>query len=180
MIGHIEEGRRIDKAMCGSAQTFAIKGVELVDARGVIPHSWVSIVDGAIDASGTFDDDLATHIEMMGGADHIRVIDGQEAWLAPGYVDIHAHGAWECSFDDGADAIAVARAWHMNHGTTRQVLSLITNPLDVMCANLAVVARETSRRPDVLGAHLEGPFLALGRTGVSMASRPSPGSPGPV
>lgn len=110
MIGHIEEGRRIDKAMCGSAQTFAIKGVELVDARGVIPHSWVSIVDGAIDASGTFDDDLATHIEMMGGADHIRVIDGQGAWLAPGYVDIHAHGAWECSFDDGADAIAVARA----------------------------------------------------------------------
>lgn len=77
MIGHIEEGRRIDKAVCGSAQTFAIRGVELVDARGVIPHSWVSVVDGAIDASGTFDDDLATHIEMMGGADHIRVIDGQ-------------------------------------------------------------------------------------------------------
>ena len=37
MIGHIEEGRRIDKAVCGSAQTFAIRGVELVDARGVIP-----------------------------------------------------------------------------------------------------------------------------------------------
>lgn len=166
MIGHIEEGHRIDKAVCGSAQTFVIRGVELVDARGVIPHSWVSVVDGAIDASGTFDGDLATHIEMMGGADHIRVIDGQGAWLAPGYVDIHAHGAWECSFDDGADAIAVARAGHMNHGTTRQVLSLITNPLDVMCANLAVVARETSRRPDVLGAHLEGPFLALGRKGA--------------
>ena len=27
----------------------------------------------------------------------------------------------------------------MMHGTTRQVLSLITNPLDVMCANLQTV-----------------------------------------
>ena len=43
-------------------------------------------------------------------------------------MDIHAHGAWEKSFDDGPDGIDVARAGHAVHGTTRQVLSLITNP----------------------------------------------------
>ncbi len=29
--------------------------------------------------------------------------------------------------------ITTARAGHMAHGTTRQVLSLITNPIDVIC-----------------------------------------------
>lgn len=40
------------------------------------------------------------------------------------------------------------------HGTTRQVLSLITNPLDVMCANLQTVRGMMGARPDILGAHL--------------------------
>lgn len=52
------------------------------------------------------------------------------------------------------------------HGTTRQVLSLITNPADVMCANLEAVHGMMSARPDILGAHLEGPFLALSRKGA--------------
>ena len=54
----------------------------------------------------------------------------------------------------------------MMHGTTRQVLSLITNPLDVMCANLQTVRGMMNARPDILGAHLEGPFLALSRKGA--------------
>ena len=62
--------------------------------------------------------------------------------------------------------IRLARAGHMMHGTTRQVLSLITNPLDVMCANLETVHGMMSARPDILGAHLEGPFLALSRKGA--------------
>ena len=60
----------------------------------------------------------------------------------------------------------MARAGHMMHGTTRQVLSLITNPLDVMCANLQTVRGMMGARPDILGAHLEGPFLALSRKGA--------------
>ncbi|KFI65532.1 N-acetylglucosamine-6-phosphate deacetylase [Bifidobacterium cuniculi] len=84
----------------------------------------------------------------------------------PGYVDIHAHGGWGTSFDDGAEGIATARACHMVHGTTRQVLSLITNPLDVMERNLRTVRAQMDLRPDILGAHLEGPFLALARKGA--------------
>ena len=63
-------------------------------------------------------------------------------------------------------AYGTARAGHMMHGTTRQVLSLITNPLDVMCANLQTVRGMMNARPDILGAHLEGPFLALSRKGA--------------
>ena len=95
-------------------------------------------------------------------ADRNAVIDAEGRILTPGYVDIHAHGAWEKSFDDGPDGIDVARAGHAVHGTTRQVLSLITNPVDVICRNIRTVrATMESGRPDILGCHLEGPFLAL-------------------
>lgn len=94
------------------------------------------------------------------------VTDAAGRMMTPGYVDIHAHGSWGSSFDDGGQGIRLARAGHMMHGTTRQVLSLITNPLDVMCANLETVHGMMSARPDILGAHLEGPFLALSRKGA--------------
>ena len=94
------------------------------------------------------------------------VTDAAGRMMTPGYVDIHAHGSWGSSFDDGVQGIRLARAGHMMHGTTRQVLSLITNPLDVMCANLETVHGMMSARPDILGAHLEGPFLALSRKGA--------------
>ena len=61
---------------------------------------------------------------------------------------------------------SAARAGHAVHGTTRQVCSLITNPIDVMCENLRNVRAAMDRRPDVLGSHLEGPFLALARKGA--------------
>ena len=54
----------------------------------------------------------------------------------------------------------------MAHGTTRQVLSLITNPIDVICGNLKTVHDMMPDRPDILGAHLEGPFLAMPRKGA--------------
>ena len=61
----------------------------------------------------------------------------------------------------------MARAGHAVHGTTRQVLSLITNPVDVICRNIRTVrATMESGRPDILGCHLEGPFLALARKGA--------------
>ena len=55
---------------------------------------------------------------------------------------------------------------HAVHGTTRQVLSLITNPMDVICRNIRTVREKMATRPDILGCHLEGPFLALKRKGA--------------
>lgn len=47
------------------------------------------------------------------------------------------------------------------------MLSLITNPVDVICGNIRNVrAKMEAGRPDILGCHLEGPFLALARKGA--------------
>lgn len=144
---------------------FAVWNATRIDARGVVPHSWIVCADGEIMATGTRDEDLRAAVRAY----HVsreNIVDAREQLLVPGYVDIHAHGAWGASFDDGPEGIATARAGHMWHGTTRQVASLITNPLDVMCTNLEYVAQVASERPDILGAHLEGPFIAKSRKGA--------------
>ena len=63
------------------------------------------------------------------------------------------------SYDDGPDAIRTARALHRAHGTTRAVISLVTAPLDTLERRAAMVADLAATDADILGSHLEGPFL---------------------
>ncbi|NEG70067.1 N-acetylglucosamine-6-phosphate deacetylase [Bifidobacterium choloepi] len=165
--------RAVDEAMAAPPRAFAIAGATLVDARGVVGHhdgrgsdGWiVAGDDGTILATGTGRDGFDAARREAGVAD-ADVVDAAGMIAVPGYVDIHAHGAWGSSFDDGEAGIRRARAGHMWNGTTRQVLSLITNPLDEMCDNLATVRALMPSRPDILGSHLEGPFLAMSRKGA--------------
>lgn len=153
---------RIAGAFAAGPARFAVRDAVRIDARGVLAHAWVVAADGVVAAAGSRDEDFASACRAAGldprDADHVTDADG--AVLVPGYVDIHAHGSWRRSFDDGADGAETARDGHLWHGTTRQVLSLITNPLDVMRGNIANVRRLMATRPDCLGVHLEGPFLA--------------------
>lgn len=176
---HAEHARRVAKALARPPRPFAIRNARRIDARGVEEHAWIVADDaGRIAAAGVRDDDLAAACARHGvGPD--AVLDARDAVLAPGYVDIHAHGGWGASFDDGPEGIGIARACHMAHGTTRQVLSLITNPLDVMARGLRAVRELAAARPDVLGAHLEGPFLAPARKGAhdpGSLALPTPGN----
>ncbi len=98
--------------------------------------------------------------------DHVDV-DGH--WLVPGFIDLHTHGGGGASFDNGPAAVATALAAHRAHGTTRTVLSLVANPLAELRASLAAIAELSASDPLVLGAHLEGPFLAEARRGAHNA-----------
>lgn len=161
---------RVTAALEGKPAPVAIRNARKVDARGERRGYWVvSDAAGVIMAAGTGEGTFEHYCRTVGldPADRNAIIDAEGRILTPGYVDIHAHGAWEKSFDDGPDGIDVARAGHAVHGTTRQVLSLITNPVDVICRNIRTVrATMESGRPDILGCHLEGPFLALARKGA--------------
>lgn len=158
----------VTSALEGEAGKLAIRGARKVDARGVQDHFWIVSDDGRITAVGTNEEGFESACRSIGidPAESSAIIDAAGQIMTPGYIDIHAHGSWEKSFDDGPDGIDIARAGHAVHGTTRQVLSLITNPIDVMCDNLRNVRAKMGERPDVLGAHLEGPFLSIKRKGA--------------
>jgi N-acetylglucosamine-6-phosphate deacetylase len=137
--------------------TTLLTGGRLLDADGA-RHSWVLLDDDRIAATGNAGRDApppaATTIDVTGRT------------LTPGFIDLHGHGGGGAAYDNGPDEIRQALATHRAHGTTRSVISLVANPLDDVVASLGVVVAFAESDPTVVGAHLEGPFLAIGRRGA--------------
>ena len=138
-----------------------IHSVRLISAGTETANAWVRFENGHVRATGT-----GTH-----WADADTVIDaaetvGDDAILTPGFIDIHCHGGAGASFDDGASAIRTARALHRAHGTTRAVISLVTAPLDELTHRVSEIADLMTTDADILGSHLEGPFLDPGHHGA--------------
>ncbi|MCS3841873.1 N-acetylglucosamine-6-phosphate deacetylase [Microbacterium sp. AK031] len=137
-------------------------------------HSARLVTDGieTADAWVRFEDGLVTETGVGANwADADTVIDafevaGDGAILTPGFIDIHGHGGAGASFDDGIDAIRTARELHRAHGTTRAVISLVTAPLDDLARRVGEIADLMTTDADILGSHLEGPFLDPGHHGA--------------
>ncbi|WP_406246191.1 N-acetylglucosamine-6-phosphate deacetylase [Microbacterium sp. M] len=124
------------------------------------------------DAWVRFGDGIVVETGIGGGrTDADEVVDasaiaGPGAILAPGFIDIHGHGGAGASYDDGAEAIRTARALHRAHGTTRAVISLVTASMDDLARRVAEIAELTETDAEILGSHLEGPFLDPGHQGA--------------
>lgn len=94
-----------------------------------------------------------------------RVIDALEeagagAILSAGLIDIHNHGGMGASYDQGVDAIMHSVDFHARMGTTRMLASLVSAPPDVLLDQLDDIAAAMSVCAGILGAHLEGPYIA--------------------
>ncbi|RBY84469.1 N-acetylglucosamine-6-phosphate deacetylase [Blastococcus sp. TF02A-30] len=146
-----------------------LAGARKVDADGVVDDAWVRFAGAVVESTGT---------GAPPPADEVVRLDG--AWLAPGFVELHVHGGGGHSAEDGADAIRGALALHRAHGTTRSLVSLVSGPLDRLAAGLAAVAEVAAHEPAVLGAHLEGPFLAPSRHGAHDTRHLRPPDPAAV
>ena len=80
--------------------------------------------------------------------------------VVPGFVDLHVHGGGGTTFAEGdAQAVAQACQFHRRNGTTRNLASLVTAPIDALLRALASLADLTASGV-VTGIHLEGPFLS--------------------
>lgn len=148
--------------------TTVVHSARKLDADGVRDGFWLSAVGGRIVGTG-HGDGWRAH------ADGAEVVDaaavaGPDHRLTPGFVDLHGHGGGGFAHEQGREAIAAALRTHRRHGTTRSVLSLVTNPVDELGASLELIADLAASDPLVLGSHLEGPFLAPGHRGAHNAA----------
>jgi N-acetylglucosamine-6-phosphate deacetylase len=86
--------------------------------------------------------------------------------VVPGFVDLHCHGGGGHTFTTGdAESARGAAAFHLGHGTTTMLASLVSSPPELM--RDAVAAFRPLVAAGVLaGLHFEGPYLAEARCGA--------------
>jgi N-acetylglucosamine-6-phosphate deacetylase len=93
--------------------------------------------------------------------------DGRhDGWVVPGFVDMHTHGGGGHTFTtaDPAEARGAA-AFHLRHGTTSLLASLVSGPFEQMLA-AAAAYRPLVAAGVLAGIHYEGPYLSHARCGA--------------
>ena len=83
-----------------------------------------------------------------------------------GFTDIHCHGGGGFSFSDSnPENIQIAIDTHKNHGTTVQIASLVTEPLDTLQSQIKNLLPFVADG-QLAGIHLEGPYLSAAKCGA--------------
>lgn len=142
-----------------------VHSMTLVDGGVATDEAWVLFEGDRVAGAGAGD---AWRPLVDDGDAVVDAADlaGAGAVLTPGFIDLHGHGGGGHSYDDGPEAIRAARDLHRAHGTTRAVVSLVTAPIGTLERRAAMVADLAQTDADILGSHLEGPFLDAGHKGA--------------
>ncbi|MEU8017425.1 N-acetylglucosamine-6-phosphate deacetylase [Micromonospora parva] len=97
-------------------------------------------------------------------AEYPSVRDGH--WILPGFVDMHTHGGGGHTFTTGeADEARAAAGFHLNHGTTTLLASLVSAPFALMRSATEAFAPLVEEGV-LAGVHFEGPYLSAARCGA--------------
>lgn len=130
---------------------------KIITNDGIIEGKRLWVQDGKI---------LAITDEVFENA---NVIDVQGAYISPGFIDIHTHGAGGHDFMDGTiEAIKEATLMHMRHGVTTLLPTTLSYGIEAIEKAIAQ-AREASKDdglPNILGVHLEGPYFSKEQAGA--------------
>lgn len=101
-------------------------------------------------------------VPQSGQYDAVKVdLMGRKA--VPGFIDIHVHGGCGCDTMDGTpQALDTLSAFFASHGTTSILPTTMTGPVSLIrrsAENVYQYMQGPSQGANILGLHLEGPFL---------------------
>ncbi|MCI6284099.1 MAG: N-acetylglucosamine-6-phosphate deacetylase [Selenomonas sp.] len=104
------------------------------------------------------------------------VLDAGGRYVSPGFLNVHIHGCGGAdTMDDDADALTTIRKKQAEMGVTAFLPTTMTCPWHEIAAALTRVhaAMRTNGQgvgADILGAHMEGPFISPAEKGSQEAS----------
>jgi len=122
-----------------------------------------SFVEGDI----LFDEKIIAIGKLEGEAD----LDAEGAYVIPGLVDIHTHGAMGEDFSDGkAGGMQPMADYYAAHGVTSFLATTMTLKEEVLTPAMHTI-RDFKRQGGAkcAGIHLEGPFLGYAKRGAQAA-----------
>ncbi|MBO2943683.1 N-acetylglucosamine-6-phosphate deacetylase [Paenibacillus sp. F411] len=131
-----------------------------------------------IDSNGVIEA-IGARIECP--SEPLQVRDGEGLTLVPGFIDVHVHGGDGCNVMDAREvSLERMSVFHAAHGTTGFLATTNTSSQEHIVSALSCAAgviQKGTGGADILGIHLEGPFISLKRKGAQLADdvrNPSP------
>ena len=150
--------------MSGPAEAWVLRAEEVLTPHQRLRPGWVAVRGARIDAVGS-------GCPPSG----LAVLDLGARALTPGFVDLHVHGGDGAQVngatpEEVAASVRVVARCHLRHGTTALLATTVADtPARLTAAVRGVAAAGAHPVPEaasVLGAHLEGPWVAPGRAGA--------------
>lgn len=92
-----------------------------------------------------------------------EIIEAQDKYVMPGFIDLHVHGGGGADVMDGEyEAIRKVAATHARFGTTAFLPTTLTMPKDKIIKSLQSIKEAKLKGTGtaaILGIHLEGPYI---------------------
>jgi len=131
-----------------------------------LPDAGILIRDGVIDAIGP-----RAGMTLPSGAVEIQAIDKT---AAPGFIDVHIHGAGGHDVMEGSSAaLAAVTKKVAEFGTTSLLATTVTASPEDTCRAIEGIAKYIPQQhaappagAEIIGMHFEGPFISKERAGV--------------
>lgn len=102
--------------------------------------------------------------------ENIELIDLESSYLLPGFIDIHTHGGFGVDVNNASvEGFEILSKFFASKGTTSYLASVLTDSRQKTLKILESVSeamRSGITGANLLGAHLEGPFLSKEKKGA--------------
>ena len=105
----------------------------------------------------------------------IKDTEDYENIIIPGFVDLHCHGGNGFDVMEGSKSIIEMSKYHLRHGTTSIMPTTWTNTLENTISALKGFNEIKNDNQNILGVHLEGPFINPNKLGAqpNLTEKPS-------
>lgn len=142
-----------------SPEDFVLVNAKIVTEQNVIEQGVIRVSQGSIASV-----EEQSHVDLARISSNTRLIDADGGWVLPGFIDVHVHGGNGADFmEANPETLRTITRFHAAGGTTSMLATTMTAPrpdLDRVIAEVSDFMKGPMPYTQLLGVHLEGPFLS--------------------